>query len=358
MQRPGSPMVAPSTLITRWFRDVRWKLAGILGLLALITVGLIPITFGILQTRQSYALVLDVAGRQRMLLERHMKELVRSHTQLEMEIGERERAEEALRKSQAQTLETLRQSDALKSALLSSVSHELRTPLTAIKSMLFALHGGQTPREIRQEFLQSIHEEVDHLNRLVGNLLDMSRIEAGTLVPHREWHVLDELIEGAVRRVGPTLQRRPLQVDLDERLPPIYLDGLAIQQVLINLLDNAVKFSPGDSPITLQASLMGDEVEVRVSNHGEGIPPIELNKIFDRFNRCRSTQARSLPGTGLGLAICKGIIDAHGGKILVQSVPGEETTLLFRLPLTSGERFSATSPATQAATVRERSQGE
>ncbi len=246
-------------------------------------------------------------------------------------------AENALKRSQAMAIQALQQSDAVKSSLLSSVSHELRTPLTAMKTMLFSLQedGDSQPIPMRKEFLKGIDQELDYLNRLVENLLDMSRLEAGMLMPHREWHVLDELVEGAIRRVEVLLARRPLHVRLAQGLPPIYVDGVQIQQVLVNLLDNAIKFSPPESPIQITASLAAETLEVRVSNTGDGIPSDELNRIFDRFYRVQSGRAHGTPGAGLGLAICKGIVEAHGGHIMAQSVPGGETTILFRLPLTT-----------------------
>ena len=133
------------------------------------------------------------------------------------------------------------ENDALKTALLSSVSHELRTPLTAIKAMVSSLRGpqGTMKREVRAEFLEGIDQDIDFLNRLVDNLLDMSKIEAGTPEPRREWHLLEDLVEGALRREGKALQSRPLEVELPEDLPSVYVNGVEVQQVLINLLDNA-----------------------------------------------------------------------------------------------------------------------
>jgi two-component system, OmpR family, sensor histidine kinase KdpD len=186
---------------------------------------------------------------------------------------------------------------------------------------------------VRQEFLTGIDRELDYLNSLVGNLLDMSRLEAGTLAPRREWQVLDELVEGAIRRVEPLLAGRPLKVALARDLPPISVDGMQLQQVLVNLLDNAIKFSPPGSPIRLTAELAGDSLEMRVTNTGEGIPANELDRIFDRFYRVESGRSSGSPGTGLGLAICKGIIEAHGGSIFAQSVPDGETTIVFRIPV-------------------------
>jgi two-component system sensor histidine kinase KdpD len=293
------------------------------------------------------AALLTIANNVVTLLTRHSEDNVQSLIRWELAVvllvvagatlGTRRflRAEQALKQSQAMTVQALRQRDAVKSSLLSSVSHELRTPLTAIKTMLFSLqHDNESlSPSIRHEFLTGIDRELDYLNSLVGNLLDMSRLEAGTLTPRREWHVLDELVEGAIRRVEPLLAGRPLHVLLDPTLPPVSVDGVQLQQVLVNLLDNAIKFSPPESSIQLTATLAGDSLEVRVSNTGEGVPPSELDRIFDRFYRVQSGRSSGSPGTGLGLAICKGIVEAHGGSILAQSVPGKETTILFRIPV-------------------------
>ncbi len=236
-------------------------------------------------------------------------------------------------------MEALRESESVKSSLLSSVSHELRTPLTAIKSIVFNLRDNSTlPTAASQkELLANIDDQVDYLNRLVGNLFDMSRLEAGTLKPQREWHVLDELVEGAIRRVDVLLGKRLLHVTIAPGLPPICVDGVQIQQVLINLLDNAIKFSSAASPIELTADSVEGTLEVRISNTGEGIPAVELDRIFDRFYQVQSGRSLTSHGAGLGLAICKGIIEAHDGQILAQSVPGQQTTLLFRLPISTAK---------------------
>lgn len=243
------------------------------------------------------------------------------------------KGEQALKVSQARTLDALRQRDAVKTSLLSSVSHELRTPLTSIKSMLFGLRHDEPLTRVSADALASIDEQVDYLNRLVGNLLDMSRLDAGTLQPHREWNILEDLVEGAIRRLELFIKDRPIEIRLDRNLPPISVDAVQIQQVLINLLENAVKFSAPGSPIRLAASIRDHELEVSVTNTGLEIPREEIEKIFERFYRVESRQSPRPPGTGLGLAICKGIIEAHGGRISAQS-NGGETIVSFRLPFT------------------------
>ena len=450
-------------------RDHSWPIAAILGLLIITSLASIPLTLTVLHYRESDALVIDIAGRQRMLLERYMKELllagqgVAAHYQdtralleqrlrilidggstntqsgprgteslppaptaeIRSKLFEQERllvkftnraeaflaaqpiatresirnellenniallttaneavvllaqhsewriqqlirwelavvvlvamlailgiwrflkAEQALKVSQARTLDALRQSDAVKTSLLSSVSHELRTPLTSIKSMLFSLHHDEPLSRVSAEGLTSIEEQVDYLNRLVGNLLDMSRLDAGTLQPHREWNVLEDLVEGAIRRLDHFIKDRPVDIELAPNLPPVSVDAVQIQQVLINLVENAVKFSSPASPIRIVASVRDQELEVSVTNIGQGIPPDELDKIFERFYRLESGQSSRQPGTGLGLAICKGIIEAHGGRISVRSIGGE-TIFLFRLPFTDprGQEAHSTS---------------
>ncbi|MCA9421322.1 MAG: hypothetical protein KC592_09895, partial [Nitrospira sp.] len=192
---------------------------------------------------------------------------------------------------------------------------ELRTPLTAIKASIAGLIelSRQDASKVQQEFLQGINQEIDFLNGLVDNLLDMSKVEAGTLVPHREWHLLEDLVEGAIRRLEMPLKSRSLQVNLGEKISSIFVDGMEIQQVLINLLDNAIKYSPPGSLVSIVGRMTPNQVEVRVSSEGEGIPQEELVSIFNRFYRLKGPRTRLIRGTGLGLAICKGMVEAHGG---------------------------------------------
>lgn len=246
---------------------------------------------------------------------------------------ERQQVEENLRKSEAAKVEAFRQSDALKTALLSLVSHELRTPLTAIKASIAGLIelSRQDASKVQQEFLQGINQEIDFLNGLVDNLLDMSKVEAGTLAPHREWHLLEDLVEGAIRRLEMSLKNRSLQVNLGEKISPIFVDGMEIQQVLINLLDNAIKYSHPGSLVSIVGRMTPNQVEVRVSSEGEGIPQEELVSIFNRFYRLKGPRTRLIRGTGLGLAICKGMVEAHGGRIWAES-QNRIVTISFTLP--------------------------
>lgn len=232
--------------------------------------------------------------------------------------------------AQQRALQALRQSDDLKSALLSSVSHELRTPLTAIQSLVSGVEDANG--DVRRELLDGVREEARYLSHLVDNLLDMSRVEAGALHSNRDWHLLEELIEAAIRRLGPALEQRHLRIDLPDSLPTVFVDATELQLVFINLLDNAVKYSPEGSIITVHAAVVQGAVDVRISNSGDPISPDDTERIFDRFYRTERAVKRGISGTGLGLAICKAIIQSHGGDIRMMSSV-QETTIVFRLPL-------------------------
>ncbi|MGD9851956.1 MAG: PAS domain S-box protein [Nitrospirales bacterium] len=251
------------------------------------------------------------------------------------DITERRQAEERLRESESKRIEALSQSDTLKSALLSSVSHELRTPLTAIKTSVSNLmdHASYSEEPMHHEFLNGIDQEINYMSQLVNNLLNMSQIEAGTLVPHREWHPLEDLVEGALRRTGLTIETRNIEIHFPEEVPPVFVDAVEMQQVLINLLDNAVKYSFPDSRIGIQVRVCDQLIEVEVANEGEPIPTHDLERIFERFYRHQSPREHPIRGTGLGLAICKGIVEAHGGRIWAQST-GTEVKITFTVPLT------------------------
>ncbi len=252
------------------------------------------------------------------------------------DITERRLAEERLRESEAKRISALKQSDTLKSALLSSVSHELRTPLTTMKASVSSIIGS-VPRSMNAtqlEFLSGVDKEINYMSRLVDNLLDMSQIEAGTLTPHREWHPLEDLLEGAIRRAElTTAEPQNIEVRISEDVPPIFVDAIEMQQVLINLLDNAVKYSSPRSPIYVHVRTGSQKIEVEVSNTGEHLHAEDLERIFDRFYRRQSPRDQPIRGTGLGLAICKGIVEAHGGRIWAESV-GEKVTITFTIPVT------------------------
>jgi two-component system sensor histidine kinase KdpD len=228
----------------------------------------------------------------------------------------------------------LEESDRLKSALLSSVSHELHSPLATIKASISSLRSGavEWDSDARQELVTAIDEETDHLNQLVGNLLDMSRIETGALKPQRGWNSLAEIVNGVLKRMRPALQQHTIELKIPTDLPLLPVDYLQMEQVFTNLLSNSAKYAPPGTMIKMSAQRQGEEMAlVQVSNQGPSVDDEHLERIFDKFYRV--TAADRVTGTGLGLSICKGIIEAHGGRIWAENKPGA-FVFNFILPVT------------------------
>jgi two-component system sensor histidine kinase KdpD len=240
-----------------------------------------------------------------------------------------ERARLAQAESRARVLE---ESDRLKSVLLSSVSHELRTPLSTIKAAASSLRSNEVSWDsaARPELIAAIDDEADHLNMLVGNLLDMSRIESGALKPKREWNILSEILGSVLVRMRHATEEHKLEVDVPESLPLVPVDYVQMEQVFTNLVSNSLKYAPPKSMIRIRANIEADTVHVQVSNQGPQIPHEHLERIFDKFYRI--TAADRVTGTGLGLSICKGIIEAHGGRIWAENVH-DGLAFNFTLPL-------------------------
>jgi two-component system sensor histidine kinase KdpD len=244
---------------------------------------------------------------------------------------------ERLRRENLQ-IELLRRTDALRSALLSSVSHDLRTPLSSIKAAASSLlqQDVQWSGEERSSFALTIEREADRLNRLVGNLLDMSRIEGGALKPEKEWYPVDELIRDVLERMQPLLGDREVRTSLPENLPPVELDYLQMDQVLTNLIENAVRYTPAGSPIEISAEVKEHNMLISVGDYGPGILERDLKRVFDKFYRVLTTKRKgtSAMGSGLGLAVCRGLVEAHGGRIWVQNrEQGCGAIFRFTLPL-------------------------
>lgn len=234
--------------------------------------------------------------------------------------------------------ELARESDSLKSALLSSVSHDLRTPLATIKAAATSLLQDDVAwsEDDRRSFVIDIDAEADRLTRLVSNLLDLSRIEAGAITPEREWDDVGELIERVIRRMGSQLADHPISSDISPYLPPLRFDAVYIEQALTNLLENAAKYSRPGEIIEVSCGVTrvagSAELFVAVRDRGSGIAHSELNRIFEKFYRVGGVR-RGGASTGMGLAIVKGLIEAHGGRVVAESVLGQGSTFTFFLPL-------------------------
>lgn len=219
----------------------------------------------------------------------------------------------------------------LQAALLQSVTHDLRTPLASITASVTGLLDRQAEfsGDQRRDLLETIRQEADRLNRLVGNLLDLSRLRAGALTPSKRPAAIDELIEGVVGRMEPVLQGHAVDLNLREDLPEVPMDVVQVDQALTNILENAAKFSPIGSRILVQAARWEDTVQVRVADQGPGIPPEERASAFEPFTRGN----REGSATGLGLAIAHAVVTAHGGTIRIEDAPGGGTAVVLRLPL-------------------------
>jgi two-component system, OmpR family, sensor histidine kinase KdpD len=225
------------------------------------------------------------------------------------------------------------ESDELKSALLAAVSHDLRTPLAAIKASVTSLLDSSVKWEeaSQKEFLQAINEETDRLTLMVGNILDLSRIEGGALRPDKEWYDVAEVIADVANRLAGIAGRHELRTDVKPRLPLAYFDYVEIAQVLMNLGENAVKYTPDGTAITLAAHRVDDDIVVAVYDTGPGISPGKLPHLFEKFYR--GNPDGRVRGAGIGLTISKGLVEAHGGHMWVASREGEGTVFHFTLPI-------------------------
>jgi two-component system sensor histidine kinase KdpD len=219
----------------------------------------------------------------------------------------------------------------MRSALLSAVSHDLRTPLAAITGAASTLRGEAGGGGGEQtELLETICEEADRLERLVRNLLDMTRLESGALEVKRDWVPLEEIVGSALTRLESALAGRPVRADLPEDLPLVSADAVLLEQVFVNLFENVAKYTPPASSLDIGARAVGDGgVEIEVGDRGPGLPAGSESRLFEKFFRA---QHAGVPGAGLGLAICRGIVQAHGGQISAENRPGGGALVRIVLP--------------------------
>jgi two-component system sensor histidine kinase KdpD len=227
------------------------------------------------------------------------------------------------------------ETDRLRSALLTSISHDLRTPLASIlgSATSLATHGAQLEEDVRTSLARTIAEEAERLNRFIGNLLDMTRLESGPLRPQSSLADLSDILGAALRRAAQVLGAHRVRMELAPDLPMVAVDVVLFEQVLLNLLDNAAKYSPADSPILIRARVEEGSVVLQVLDEGEGIPTADLERVFDKFYRVHNTD-RQRAGTGLGLAICRGFVEAMGGSIIAANRPDRPgASFTIRLPV-------------------------
>lgn len=245
-------------------------------------------------------------------------------------------AARSVQESEAARLEAMGQSEKLKSTLLLSLAHDFRTPLAVLETSLEAARDPTMSNETRQELLDASREELEHLDLFTSNLLELSRLEAGTFKAQRTWHLLEDLLEEVLRRRDLRSASRRARVHGSMSTPPLHVDGLQIQHVLKNLLENAEKYGSTDAAIDIAIASDGRWVSLSVENAGVSLDPDEHGRVFEKFFRGRSARARGGRGSGLGLAISKGIIEAHGGTIEM-SHEGSNTKVTFKLPVDGAE---------------------
>jgi two-component system sensor histidine kinase KdpD len=226
------------------------------------------------------------------------------------------------------------ETERLRSGLLSSVSHDLRTPLAVITGAASTLLEDEDRLDpvAQREMLRSIADEAGRLNRLVANLLAMTRLEAGALEVRRSWHSLEEVVGAALHRLEPLLGSRPVRVQLPANLPLVAVDDVLLEQVVFNLLENSVKHAPSTTPIEIEARVVRDtELELSIADRGPGLAPGSEERVFEKFYR--GDDSRRSGGVGLGLAICRGIVEAHGGRLFAANRPDGGARFAFTLPL-------------------------
>lgn len=233
---------------------------------------------------------------------------------------------------EAQQAHVAAEAERMRSTILSSVSHDLRTPLATISGAASSLAEGREELNAadRRDLARSIYREADRLDRLLKNLLDMMRLEAGAVRLDKEWHSLDEIIGAALARLEGRLDGHAVSTAFPTDLPLVFVDGVLLEQVVINLVENAVKYTPPRSTIDLSASVRDREVVVEAADRGPGIHPEEETRIFDKFYRGKSAREG---GVGLGLTICRGIVEAHGGRIWAENRSGGGALFRFTIPL-------------------------
>jgi len=224
------------------------------------------------------------------------------------------------------------ESEHLRNSLLSALSHDLRTPLAALVGLAESLALTRPPLSPEQlESANAIAEEARRMGAMVGNLLEMARIESGEVKLRSHWHPFEEVVGSALRAAHPALANHHIALQLPRDLPLVEFDATLIERVLYNLIENACKYTPPGSTVTVAAEVAGGNLVVSVSDNGPGIPSGQEESIFEKFSR--GTRESTTPGVGLGLAISRAIVEAHGGRISARNGPAGGARFAFTLPL-------------------------
>ncbi|GAB3481952.1 DUF4118 domain-containing protein [Azotobacter salinestris] len=238
----------------------------------------------------------------------------------------------------ARETELRRAAESLRGSILSALSHDLRTPLTVMLGLADSLALGKASAERQKSMLAALRNQALSINQLVTNLLDMARLRSGNLELNQEWQPIDEVIGATLRQVRAQWKDREITLDIPPGLPPLRLDAVLVERVLWNLLENAIKYSPADTPVELVARRFGDWLDVMVCDWGPGLPADGGEELFGLFRRGQSES--SIPGVGLGLAIARSIAEAHGGQVLAENRMGGGACFRLRLPLGNAPTLS------------------
>ena len=242
----------------------------------------------------------------------------------------------------ASQAEAIKRSDLMKSALLDAVTHDLRTPLTSIRAAATTLRkaqrAGQTLEpELREELIALVDEESSHLDQIISGFVELARIEAGDLLLKTTWSLLQDVVQAAIRRAQNLLTKHTVTICIPESLPLMHIDVRALAEVLYTLLDNARKYSPDSSTITISACTVGDDVEVSVVDQGKGFHSDDVPRVFDKFYRGKdvsNSRSNSPGGLGIGLSIAKALVEAHRGRIWVSNNPSSSGAIVtFQIPI-------------------------
>jgi two-component system sensor histidine kinase KdpD len=233
----------------------------------------------------------------------------------------------------AQKADLAVESEKLRNVLLSAISHDFRTPLATIIGSASTLRDSESSLDAarRRSLLDTLLHEAERMNRLVGNLLDLTRFSEGRVELHREWIAIDELVGAVLARLRDVLAAHPVALHVPDDLPLVPGDEVMLEQVLSNLIENAARHTPPGTTVEISASATGGALEVSIRDHGPGFPPGEEARVFEKFHQARPESAQS--GFGLGLAICKAIVEAHGGTIEARAASGGGADFHFTLPL-------------------------
>jgi two-component system sensor histidine kinase KdpD len=240
-----------------------------------------------------------------------------------------------LLETEAESRHEAERANEIKTQFLAMISHELRTPLTSIKGFTTTLLANDVTWEAdeQRDFIQTIEQEANRLQELIDHLLDLSRLEAGMLPIELNPHALQEIIDDALPQFHVLTSGHIFNTYLPDNLPPIFADAKRIAQVLVNLVRNASTYTPKGTEINISASVRGSFVQINVADQGPGIPLAERKRVFQAFHRGTHEENGTVKGAGLGLAICKGLVEAHGGRIWVKKKNSPGTTVSFTLPL-------------------------